>query len=131
MQQPPSAESSQSAWTEEMIQQCAQETGFPPEQVKADIERTGAQTKEQLYSQFYSGQGIEPSQGETVAPGTVQGQMPQDPGTTQPPPATAPPPPEAGEGEPPQAAPAEVAEREGIDPAVMQQLHDMMRPKKR
>lgn len=55
----------------EEIEQIMAETGYDYEQVCADIDRTGAQTKEDLYPQFYSGQGIQPQQ--AMGPGAVQG----------------------------------------------------------
>jgi len=125
----------QSPWTEEMIQQVSQETGYSPEQCRADIARTGAQTKEQLYPQFYSGTGIQP-QGETVGPGIVQGPPPDAraqaqaamQGNAAAPPMTAPA--EASEGEAPQTPQAEAmeGESEGIPPEVAQTMHTAMAP---
>lgn len=54
-------------------------TGYSYDQVCADINRTGAQSKEQLYPNLYSGQGIEPMQ-----------QQPAVAGAAAPPPALAP-----------------------------------------
>jgi len=114
---------------EELIMQIAQETGYSPDQIRADIARTGASTKEQLYPQYYSGQGIQPQSPAaaeappaTVGQGVVQSQPQADPNA--PPPMA---PPEAGAGESLPSAPAGAPEG-GIDPAVAQAMHEAMRP---
>lgn len=113
-------------WTDEMIQQVAQETGYSVDQVKADIQRTGATSPADLYPNFYQGKGIQP-QGQPASPdgqmaseGVVQG---------QPPPSAAPPmaPSDTAEGEPVQSAPPGV---QGIDPRVAQAMHSAMKPSK-
>lgn len=117
-------------FTEEDIAQICAETGYSYDQVCADIDRSGATSKEQLYPQFYSGEGIQP-QTETAGPGVVQGAPPPDAraqaqaamqGTA--PPVT-PPVVEAGTGEVPQAAPVE---GEGIPPEIAQVMHTAMAP---
>lgn len=114
------------------VEEIARETGYSVERIQADIARTGAQTKEDLYPQFYSGAGIQP-QGETVAPGVVQGQPPAQPGAEAMPmpaqPGAAPPiaPAEAGGSMP--VAPT-AAGPQGIDPEVAQAMHTMMKPRR-
>ena len=95
------------AFTDEMIAEVAAETGYPPEKVQADIQATGATSKEQLYPTFYGNLGIQP-EGQTVGPGVVQGEVPA--------PAAVPPP-----------APMEGAP-EGIPPEAIQQMRDAMAP---
>lgn len=106
---PPAAppQATTSPWTPEMIAQCSQDTGYSPQQVQADIARTGASSPEELYPQIYAqGGGIMP-QGAPAGAGVVQGGAP---------------PPMAADSsqeeaaEPPQSAPQEAAEGEGLPP---------------
>jgi hypothetical protein len=124
---PPPAGNGHGPFSEEDIQQIMADTGYSYQQVCQAIDQTGAQTKEDLFPQFYSGQGIQPQAPgqETVSPGAVQGAAPS-PGAMPP---TAPP--EATEGEPVQSAPTEMAEGEGIDPKVALAMHAAMAPKSR
>lgn len=111
------------------IQQMMAATGYDYQKVCSDIDQSGATTKEEVYPQIYSGQGImpaAPADGQMAAPGVVQGQPPPMP-PGGPPPM---PPPEAGEGEAPQSPPQEAAEGEGIDPRVAQAMHKQMAPTK-
>lgn len=120
----------------EDIQQIMADSGYSYSQVCADIDRTGAQSKETLYPQLYSGEGIQP-QGETVGPGVVQGAAPPPDARAQAQAAmqgnAAPPmmpPAEASEGEAPQTPQAEAmeGESEGIPPEVAQAMHTAMAP---
>ena len=124
---PPPSGSGHGPFSEEEIQEIMAETGFSYEQVCQAIDQTGAQTKDQVYPNFYSGRGIEPQGApppETVAPGVVQGQpaAPDPEGMAPPPPMM---PSEGGEAsaEMPPAAP------EGIDPRLAQAIHDELKPR--
>lgn len=123
---PPSA-AGHGAFSEEEIQQIMAETGFTYQQVCQAIDQTGATTKEQVFPQFYSGQGIQPdpssmppppTEGQPVGPGVVQGepaQVPIDP---------------AAAAEPGAAAmPTQPAD--GIDPAVAEHMHKLLASKTR
>lgn len=121
-------------FSEEDIAQIMAETGYSYEQVCQAIDSTGATSKEQLFPQFYSGEGIQP-QAESVGPGVVQGAPPPDAraqaqaamqGNAPPPMA----PPEVSEGEAPQTPQAEAmeGESEGIPPEIAQAMHTAMAP---
>lgn len=121
---PPGGAGDHGPFSDEEIQRIMADTGYSYQEVCARIDQTGATTKEQLYPQVYSGQGIEP-EGQTVGAGVVQG----EPGA---PPATAMP---AEAGAPVQSA-APMNEQaagggapEGIDPEIAQQMHSMLAPK--
>lgn len=118
------------AFSEEEIAQICAETGYSYDQVCQDIDRSNATSKEQLYPQFYTGEGIQPP-AETVGPGVVQGAPPPDAraqaqaamqGSAAPPVMA---PAEAGTGEVPQGAPME---DEGIPPEIAQAMHTAMAP---
>lgn len=126
---PPSGPPPQAGeWTDEMIQQVAQDTGYPVERIKEDIARTGATSPAELYPNFYQGKGIQPQgqqappDGQMVSEGVVQGQPPAGRGA---PPAMAPP--DTAEGELVQSAPPGI---QGIDPQVAQAIHSAMKPSK-
>lgn len=59
-------------FSEQDIQQIMADTGYDYQTVCDDIDRTGAQTKEELYPQFYSGQGIQPAAGQMMGAGMTQ-----------------------------------------------------------
>jgi hypothetical protein len=96
----------------EDIDQIMAETGYEYDQVCADIDRTSAQTKEELYPQFYSGQGIQP-QGQMMSPGAVQGDPSMAMATPTDESATA------------QAAPAEGP---ALSPEALSAMHQAMAP---
>lgn len=119
-------------FTEGDIQQICADTGYDYDKVCHDIDATGAQTKEELYPNTYSGEGIEP-QGQTLGgAGQVQGEAPpvndrraQAQAAMQGAPMQQAPP---EEGEPAQSPQAESTEGESIPPEVAQAMHTAMAP---
>lgn len=121
-------------FSEDDIQKIMQMTGYSYERVCADIDRSGAQSPEELYPNVFQGTGIQP-QGETVGPGVAQGPPPPDARAQaqaamqgNAPPMMAPA--ETSEGEAPQTPQAEAmeGESEGIPPEVAQAMHTAMAP---
>lgn len=101
-------------FSEEDINQIMAETGYEYQQVCDDIDRTGARTKEELYPNFYSGEGIQP-QGQMAGSGAVPGgemamATPTDDGATA------------------AAAAAPPVEGLGLSPEALQAMHDAMAP---
>lgn len=61
----------------DQIPQIAADTGYTPKRIMQDIAHTGSTTKEELYPALYSGQGIQPMDGQSLSSGgggVMQGQ---------------------------------------------------------
>lgn len=124
--QPPAPEAApqaggHGAFSEADIQEIMAQTGYSYDAVCQAIDQTQATSKEQLFPNVYTNQGVQP---ETMqGPQTVQGAPPGVPVPAAAPPMA--PPPAEGSAAPAMAAPTGA---EGIPPEVAQFMHSQMAP---